>query len=194
MALLVFFMQTLLFSLKLLLQLHGALRPEAWEMICELSKVSELKSGESFVRREGCFAYVAAGILKEYDAQQRPSPSIINFLGAKNCFVTRKQNQAHYLKTCMASVVYYWDYEALESLYQEFRELKPIYDGLCAVYDGQIHLRMRLLELSVLERIAAFKVVFKEVLPYLKKKDMANYLHLHYTHFLRHWNSAGDRP
>lgn len=176
-------------ALKLKLQSLGALRPEAWERICELMQFVELKTGQNFIRKEGSLAYVAEGLLKECVAQQRQTPAVISFIAGNLGLITRKHNEHHHLEACVESIIYYWDFEALESLYREFRELKVIYHGICAEYDALVLLRMRLLEMSVVERIEVFRYEFREVLPYLKKKDIANYLHLHYTHFLRNWNS-----
>ena len=170
--------------LRLKLQSLGALRLEAWERICELMNCVELKAGQNFIRKEGRLAYLTHGLLKEYITQQRLSPAVINFTSSNQSLPTRRHNQSHPLEACVDSVIYYWDFEALENLHQEFRELKVIYDGLCAEYDARVLLRMRLLEMSVVERIAAFKYEFKAVLPFLKKKDIANYLHISYTNLL----------
>ena len=175
-------------QLKLKLQSLGALRPEAWEMICQEMGSVALKPDQSFIRKAGTLSYLAHGVLKEYDAQDRYQPAIINFLGANDALITREQNRTHYLKACTECIIYYWDFEALERLYAQFRELKIIYDSLCAGYDHRIKLRVRLLELPVSGRIEIFKTVFMRLLPYLKKKDMANYLHLNYSHFIKIWN------
>jgi len=175
-------------ELKIKLQSLGALRPEAWAMICSEMHSVTLKPDQSFIRKPGTLAYVALGLLKEYDAQHRPKPAIINFLSANDCLITRKQNQNHYLKACTECLIYYWDLDALERLYAHSKELRAIYDSLCAEYDDKVLWRMHLLELSVQDRINAFKFAFGYAIPYLKKKDTANYLHLNYTHFLRYWN------
>lgn len=182
-------MKEAFFQLKQKLQQYGAITPAAWTAICSQMKLIKITYNTSFIRKEGTLAYMAKGLLKECTVEQRNTPSIIGFISNKQCLLTRRHNQNHYLKACTDSTICYWDLEALESLYKEFKELKAIYDHLCAEYDTLVFLRMRLLEMSVVERITTFKSVFKEVLPYLKKKDIANYLNLHYTHFLRHWNS-----
>ena len=182
-------MEQLLISLKLKLQKLGALRPEAWEMICFHLVTIQLKPNQSFVRSEGSLAFVAEGVLKEYDVADRKQPSIINFITIGQCIHTRSYNRKYYVKACTSSIIYFWNETALLEISKEFNELRPIYHRLCAEYDEGILFRMKLLEMTVPERISAFRGVFKIVMPYLKKKDIANYLNLHYTNFLRHWNS-----
>ncbi|TKC03477.1 cyclic nucleotide-binding domain-containing protein [Pedobacter cryotolerans] len=172
-------------TLQLTLQTYGALQPLAWQKINQLKQEQILKIHQSFIRKEGSIAYLANGALKEYDAQYRKSPSIINFISANQCLVTRKYNQSLYLKACMPCTIYFWDFEDLQSLYQEFKELKKIYDSLCANYDAAIAFRLFVLEnSSTAQRIELFRQNFKALLPFLKKKDIANYLQLNYTHFL----------
>ncbi len=173
---------------KPLLQSLGALRPEAWERIVVLCQQKRLTTSESFIRKQGTLAFIAEGLLKEYDAQNRSHPAILNFIGINQTLITRMHNQNHYLKAAMPSIVYYWDVEDLQQLYEEFKELKSIYDSLIAEYDEGLHFRMHLLELPVQERIAKFSLAFKPMIPYLKKKDVANYLHLSYSFFVNQSN------
>lgn len=176
---------THLAALKIKLQSLGALRPEAWEQIVQLGQQRQVAIGESLVLKLGSLAYMADGLLKEYD---NASPTIINFIGQKDCFVTRKHNQNHPLKACLPTLLYFWENEVLLQLYQEFNELRPIYEELCAEYDARVMLRMRLLEMPVQKRIDQFKLIFKPMLLFLTKKDMANYLQLEYTNFIKKWN------
>ena len=171
-------------QLQLKLQSLGALRPEAWAMIClEMGSVT-LKPNQSFIRKVGTLAFVAQGLLKEYDAQHRSKPALINFLGANDALITRKQNQNHYLKACTECRIYYWDFDTLEMLYKAFRELKIIYDSLCAEYDECFTFRQFLLEQkSAKERTLLFMERYHGQLPYLQKKDISNYLSLNYDHF-----------
>lgn len=174
-------------NLKTKLQSFGALRPEAWERIVQLCQQTNVKTGESLLRKQGTLAYIADGLLKEYDAQNRTQPSIINFNGSNQSLITRKHNQSHYLKATIPTLVYYWDFEDLQKLYQEFKELKAIYDALIAEYDELLLFRMQLLELPVQKRIDTFRLIFKPMLPYLKKKDIANYLHISYAYLVDNW-------
>ena len=172
-------------QLQQLLRTYGALQPLAWQKINELKQQQILKTHQNFIRKEGAIAYLASGLLKECDAQYRNNPAIINFISLNQCVVTRKHNQTHYLKACLPCTIYYWDFEQLHLLYQEFKELKQIYDSLCASYDAAIAFRLFVLEhASAPKRIELFRQNFKNLLPYLKKKDIAKYLQLNYTHFL----------
>lgn len=178
-----------LLALKNKLQSCGALRPEAWERIVQLQQQTSLKTGESFVRKQGTLAYIANGLLKEYDAQYRKNPSIINFIVANQCLVTRKHNQNHYLKAYLTTLVYYWDFEDLQQLYQEFKELKTIYDSVCAAYDEDTAYRLLILEEHYAgNRLKLFIKKYRDILPLLKKKDMANYVQMTYNHFIQAYN------
>lgn len=174
-----------LLPLKLKLQSLGALRPEAWAMILDLLQATKLKANESFIRKEGTLAYITEGLLKEYDSQNRSKPSIINFISINETLLTRKSNQNHYLKAVNPTIILFWDFEHQKLLYREFEELKKTYDHLCAQYDEGTARRSFLLELPVKDRIPYFKNNFKQIIPYLKKKDIANYLHLDYDYFVR---------
>lgn len=178
-------------NLKVKLQSLGALQPEAWERVLQLKKEILLKPNASLIRKEGTLAYVATGLLKEYDAQNRSQPSIINFIGSKQCIYTRKNNQQHYLKACSPSKVWYWDFASLKQLSIEFNELVNVYEILCAEYDYAIDWK-RLVsdEKTISVKIELFLLQYKPILPLLKKKDIANYLNLSYDYFTRHFSKA----
>lgn len=170
-------------ALKQKLQGLGALRPEAWERIVQLSQQCQIAAGGSFIRKEGALAYVASGLLKEYDAQNRVTPSIINFITADQCFHTGKHHQHHYLKTSMPTCIYFWEYDALQSLYYEFRELKSIYEFLCAAYEASILYRQLILEnKSAKRRLLLFIDRYREQMPFISKRDMSRYLMLNYDY------------
>lgn len=171
-------------NLKTKLQSFGALRPEAWEMIMQLRQQTQLKTSESFIRKQGTIAFIAEGLMKEYDAQNRKTPSIINFIGLNQIIITRKHNQNHYLKACVPTLIYYWDLENLQYLYQEFEELKKIYDCLCAEYDeGLAYSRLILEEKSARQRILLLLAKYRPQLNQISKKDLSHYLMLNYDYF-----------
>ncbi len=174
--------------LKPKLQSLGPLRPEAWERIVQLGQQHQIEAGKNLVRHLGTLVYVAEGILKEYDHYERQEPAIIHFIGQDQCLVTRGHQQQRQLQACMPSIVYYWNFDDLTEIYQNFKELKQVYELLCAEYEDGVMFRMRLLEMPVPERIETFKLTFKQLLPYLKKKDMANYLSINYTYLIAIWN------
>ena len=173
-----------LIDFKTKLQSFGALRPEAWEKIVLLCQQATLHAGDSFLRKEGTLAYVAEGILKEYNPQHRKKPAIINFIVPDHCIITRKHNQVHYLKACNPALIYYWDLTALKSLYQEFEELKKVYDNLCAEYDeGLAYGRLILEEKVARKRVALLLARYRPQLNQLSKKDLSHYLMLNYDYF-----------
>lgn len=175
--------------LKTRLQGLGPLRSGAWERILQSMRTAQIRPGESFIRDEGTLAYLSNGLLKEYDVQHRKTPSIINFIRTGQPLATRRHNQINYLKACVHTEIYFWDFKSLLDLYQEFSELKLIYDALCADYDLSISFRQLILEEKTTTRkIELFIHRYKEVLVLLKKKDIANYLHLDYDYFVRNYH------
>ncbi len=183
-------MDTRLNILKTNLQSFGALRPEAWKAIVAAISICTLKPNEYFPHKNNCLGYVAEGILATYDMEGRSIPAIVNFTRHQQSFITRHtNNQGIYLKTCLPTLIFYWNDDELKKLHRQFNELKQIYDALTAEYEQRLFLRMRFLELSVIERISKFKEKFHSILPYLKKKDIANYLHLNYSHLVKIWNT-----
>ncbi|WP_293298541.1 hypothetical protein [Pedobacter sp. UBA4863] len=159
-------MEEELIDLKTKLQSLGALRPEAWDLICKLAHSTEVMQEQRFVRKIGTLGYIAQGILKEYDDLDRSNPAIINFIGNHQCFITRSHQQNRYLLACMPCLVYHWNFDDLQKLYQRFNELRPVYEALCTEYEAGVLLRMRLLEMPVQERISAFRVLFRPTLPF----------------------------
>ena len=176
-------------QLKIALQALGPLRPAAWESIARATQLLQLKENENLIRRADMVAFLVSGLLKEYDARQRKRPSIINFIPEGNFLITRKFNEANFIKACCPSVVYLMEWAQLQSLYQQYNELKQIYDGLSERYDISITYRQMLLEEKVSgARISMFIHSHRLILPMVKKKDIANYLHLAYDHFVRQYS------
>ncbi len=173
-------------GLKLKLASYGAIRPQVWAKIVTLLKETELKIDESFNREIGSIAYVANGLLKEYDAHLRKRPSIVNFISAGNFLITTKFNQSKYLKTVTGSTLVYLNFCDLFSLLSKYNELKPIYDSIVANYEEGISFRYGLLEERIAQkRIQQFINKHRNILSYLKKKDIANYTHIEYDYFIR---------
>jgi hypothetical protein len=173
-------------TLKIKLANYGAIRPQAWTKILSHLKETELKPDESFVRKITAIVYVADGLIKEYDAQQRKKPSIVNFITAGNFIVTTNHNQTKYLKAIGVTKLIYLDFEVLISLFIKYNELKSIYDGAVANYEDGIAFRQLILEENVsASRIKLFISKYRTILPGLKKKDIANYIHIEYDYFIR---------
>ncbi|MCZ4243544.1 hypothetical protein [Pedobacter punctiformis] len=171
-------------TLKLKLQSLGALRSDAWVLISETIQCSVIKTDENFNRQEGQIAWLSNGLFKEYDADERKRPSIVNFIPQGHCILTRKLNKRFYLKACADSCVLHMNFEQLISLYHHFKELKPIYDALCADYDEGMVYRQRILEeKSAQRKIELFLIRYRPHLIEIQKKDICNYLKLNYDYF-----------
>jgi len=173
-------------QLKLKLQQLGPLRPLAWEQLSGCIETASLQENENFIREEGTVAFLSTGLLKEYDARYRKKPSIVNFIRDEDFFLSRKNTQPHYIRACAPSMIYFIQWPSIEKVYQNFRELKAIYDGIASIYDHHIAYRQILLEeRSSKARITIFIHANRHILPLLKKKDIANYLHMEYNSFVR---------
>lgn len=181
-------MENHLNHLKNRLQSLGALRHSAWEDVQSYMRTTDIKTHESFVREEGTLAFVSRGILKEYAARNRKKPAIINFICDGQAILTNGYNRDHYLKACTECKILHWSFENILKLHNSYPELKNIYDQLSIEYETSIAFRSLLFE----QRLATTKIhlfiqQFRRILPHLKKKDMANYLHLDYDHFVRNY-------
>jgi len=176
-------------TLKLHLQKLGPLRPAAWAHIAEKIVSLQLKENESLIREAGTIAFVSDGLLKEYNPYERTKPSIVNFICAHQYIVNRRHNQGHFIRACCPSMVYSLAWPAIADLFHRYPELKQIHDGIGEQYDIALFYRQLVLE----ERLAANRISLfiqknRSILPRLKKKDIANYLHLDYDHFVRHYS------
>ncbi|MBC7616974.1 MAG: hypothetical protein H7202_12985 [Pedobacter sp.] len=173
-------------DLKLNLANYGAIRPQAWIKILAHLKEAELKVDESFYREINSIVYVTSGLIKEYDAQLRKKPSIVNFISAGNFLITNKYNQSKYIKAIGSARLVHINFEAIISLFLEYNELKSIYDGVIGNYENGIAFRQLVLEENAAAtRIQLFIKKYRTILPFLKKKDIANYIHIEYEYFIR---------
>lgn len=171
-------------KLKEQLQQFGPLRPSTWEHLLSHLIELELKAGESFVRQNKQIAYVASGLLKEYDAYGRKRPSIINFIPANTFVFSNASNVSHYLKACVPTTLLYLEAEPLW-LYQ-YKELEHTLAAIVKQYLRGSFTRQYLLEIKPpSERIEQFREHFHQSLKYMMKKEMANYLNIAYHHFTR---------
>ncbi len=180
-------MEISLLPLKIKLQQLGALRPEAWNEISASLQIQQLKTGESFLRISGEICFVLSGLLKEYQVTGYRKPVLINFLTTTQIFYSNNFKIKQYLKAETDTVILSLHTDKLEALHHSFPELKVIYDQLCYEYDEQLAFRQMILEMPNAERIHAARIRFKDVFPYLKKKDIANYLHISYNYLLHMW-------
>ncbi len=180
------FKETSFSALKIKLANYGAIRPQAWSKIQLSLKEIELKADESFTREIGALVYVSNGLLKEYDSQLRKKPSIVNFIGEGNFLYTTKHNQARYLKAIGTTKLIHINLESMIALFTQYNELKFVFDGVTANYESGIAFRQLILEeSSASKRISLFIDNYRSVLPYLKRKEIANYIHVAYDYFIR---------
>lgn len=183
--------ETLHLKLKHQLQQNGAVSPKAWAAICAEMKYKKVKYNEGFVYQSKGIAYVADGLLKEYNSQYRDRPSIVNFFHTDQ-FLFMGERPAHqFFRACVPTHLYYWNWEALHHLWLQFPELIRIYSNLNIQYINQCQLRPFLLEeKSTQVKIQHFYAEYKSIVALLPKKNIANYLNINYNYFVRHYQKV----
>lgn len=174
--------------LKRSLQQHGAVQPQAWTRIVEFLQIEELAPGDSLLRDRFAISFLGVGLLKEYAIVNRKRPRIVHFLSSGNFFYHSRHHAKRYVKAITPAIVYNIEATSLQLLGSEFKELNAIYAAICEIYDDQLANRGVLLEASHSVRIANFKTEFASALPYLKKKDIAQYLSISYNYLIESWN------
>ncbi|MCY1521477.1 hypothetical protein D9M68_562900 [compost metagenome] len=132
--------------------------------------------------------FVANGLLKEYDARKRLKPAIINFITTDSFIVTTTYRQYSYIKAICRSTLISMRFEEAIALYVKYKELLMLYDSIAIHYEEGLSFRYALLEERLIKsRIQAFIHRYKAIIPFLKKKDIANYLHIEYDYFIRQY-------
>lgn len=160
--------------------------PVIWEKLRHAVQITILYSGEYVMYEPGSIVFIAEGLLKEYDARQRRRPVIINFLNAGNFVIAARYHQHRYLKAVLPVTLVTLGFDEAIALYIKHHELLPLYRAVAANYEGGTLFRYALLEERFTEkRIRLFINRYRAILPFLKKKDMASYLHIEYDYFVR---------
>ncbi|WAC39433.1 hypothetical protein [Pedobacter sp. SL55] len=175
-------------KLKLQLQQNGAVSPRAWAAICAEMKFKKVRYNEGFLYQSKGIAYVADGLLKEYNSQYRDRPSIVNFFNTNQFLFMDERPAQQFFRACVPTLIYYWNWEALQQLWLQFPELIRIYRNLNVQYINQCQLRPFLLEEKSAEvKIQRFYTEYRAIVPLLAKKNIANYLAINYNYFVRHY-------
>ena len=178
-------------KLKLQLQQNGAVSPKAWAAICAEMKYKKVKYDEGFLYQSKGIAYVADGLLREYNSQYRDRPSIVNFFHADQFFFMDERPAQQFFRACVPTHLYYWSWETLLQLWLQFPELIRIYRNLNVQYINQCQLRPFLLEEKSTEvKIKHFYDKYKSIVALLPKKNIANYLSINYNYFVRNYQKV----
>ncbi|MNK34407.1 hypothetical protein D3C87_529130 [compost metagenome] len=175
-------------QLKQHLQQNGAVTPAAWLAIVTCMQTKQVKYHEGFLYQVKGIAYVADGLLKEYNSQYRKRPSIVNFFNTNQFFFMDERPAQQFYRACVPTLIYYWSWEALQQLWLQFPELIRIYRNLNVQYIDQCQLRPFLLEeKSTKAKIQHFYTEYRAIVPLIPKKNIANYLGINYNYFVRHY-------
>ncbi|MFN0292531.1 Crp/Fnr family transcriptional regulator [Pedobacter helvus] len=175
-------------KLKHQLQQNGAVTPAAWLAIETCMQTKQVKYHDGFLYQAKGIAYVADGLLKEYNSQYRDRPAIVNFFNTNQFLFMDERPAQQFFRACVPTLIYYWNWEAIQQLWLQFPELIRIYRNLNVQYINQCQLRPFLLEEKSTEvKIQRFYAEYKANVPLLPKKDIANYLAINYNYFVRNY-------
>ncbi|WP_316801451.1 hypothetical protein [Pedobacter frigidisoli] len=178
-----------LIQLKTCLDAIGLNSLVAWQALAAACVTVKLKTGENFICQAGTVAFIIEGIIKEYDSSLRTKPAIVNLLTANEYVVTFVGSNHHFYRASCPSTLVYIDNTRQWQLFDQFNELQSLYFNIEDLHFQSRQRRTQLLEFNTArERIKAFIRKNRSILPFLRKKDIANYLCLEYNLFVRHYS------
>jgi len=166
-------------SLKELLERLGSLRDETWQQLTARATQRHYKAHRSIFLPPNGVIYVEGGVLKQYERTAREAAAINRFLTVGQHIFIPAQPDNSYIKTIIESKLWYWDEEAVHGLLLTYPELYRLYQLLRYRYDALLDIRMRILESKHTQKLDLFHQHFHEIRPYLRIKDVANYIGVH---------------
>jgi len=166
-------------ALEIWLRTFGPLRPEAWEGIVGAVVKRVYGMGKAVALAPGGMIYVGEGLLKQYARAGRTQPDIIRFLQAGEVLLVPYEADNSYVKTLERSVLYYWDEYALRQIMIAYPELLKIYMKLRDRQEMLLDLKIRLMGEELRNKLPLFDRYYPNLRPFLKNKDLANYLQVH---------------
>lgn len=163
-------------ALEMLLRNFSPLRPEAWGAICAAT-TQRVYSGAKAVHLEaGGMVYVEEGLLKQYARAERTQPGIIRFLQAGEVLFVPYEVNSIYIKTIQRSTLYYWNEHTLRQLIACYPEVLKIYMRLRDLQEDAFGFKVLLLEQEVKAKLLLFDQHYPKLRPFIKNKDLANFL------------------
>jgi len=161
----------------------GPLREEAWRQIEAQAVQRDYAADRPIALPSAGVIYVEEGLLKQYQRSKRIKPCINRFIVTGNYIFTPFAPDSIYIKTILACKLWYWEGEAVCTLLLQYPELYALYQQLRDRYDALLDIRMRILESKHTQKLALFQEHFQEIRPYLRAKDVANYIGVHPNYF-----------
>ncbi|GAA4777986.1 hypothetical protein GCM10023231_00540 [Olivibacter ginsenosidimutans] len=165
--------------LKELLLRLGSLREEAWQELTMRVQQRIYKPYKSIILPPTGVIYVQEGLLKQYQRSEREAAAITRFITTNQHIFIPTQPDNLYIKTILESTLWYWEGEAVHSLLLCYPELYALYQQLRDRYDALLDIRMRILESKHIQKLQLFQEHFHKIRPYLRAKDIANYIGVH---------------
>lgn len=161
------------------LQQLGPLTAAAWESILEKASEKPFAANRPIPLPSNGIIYIKEGLLKQYARTGRVHPSINRFLTAGNHLFVPFNTEPIYVKTILNSALWYWTEENIRFLLHQHPELYSIDRKLRDAYEQQLDIRLQILASSGPSKMALFQEHFPGIRPYIKAKDLANYLSIH---------------
>jgi len=169
--------------LKELLERLSSLREEAWKQLTARAMQRHYKAHKSIALPPNGVIYVEAGLLKQYERTAREAAAINRFLTTGQHIFIPAQPDNSYIKTIIESKLWYWEEEVVHGLLIAYPELYRLYQLLRYRYDALLDIRIRILESKHTQKLDLFHQHFHEIRPYLRIKDVANYIGVHPNYF-----------
>lgn len=172
--------------LKIKLNSLSALKPETWKMIDEHLLTINLLPDQIYHREVNSLIFVKEGLIQEYDWQHRNHGALVGFFQSESFICTNSFRKSKLLQASVFSKIIYLSSSFCTKLTDEFPEFQSILNEIQQLYEVNLAYRMLILEKSnASTRIEIFVEKFREILPLLRKKDIANYLAVEYDYFIR---------
>jgi len=145
-----------------------------------------LDPGEQLAEPFSGMVFIASGLLKAYVVHGQHQPVIVRFIPSGRFTVLVPDHLPQVLRAVLPTSLLLVGFQAMLDAYHLQPELLSLYRMAIQQNMSDIQFRYRLLEERFAEqRIRLFLSRHAGILPYLKKKDIANYLHLDYNYFVR---------
>lgn len=171
-------MYPLLDPLKEQLRALGALSTETWQALSEVALERQYGNARAVQLDGGSMLYVAKGLLKQYARAERTQPSIVRFIKDGQVLFVPYDYNPIYVKTIARSVLYYWDEFSLRQTINKHPELLKQYMALRDIQEQALDYKILLLEEEVRNKLTLFNKHQGDLWPYIKNKDLANFLHI----------------
>ncbi|MEH6306176.1 hypothetical protein RYH73_11015 [Olivibacter sp. CPCC 100613] len=156
----------------------GALSNEAWQALTEIVLERRYGNARAVQLDGGSMLYIGEGFIKQYARAERTQPSIVRFITRGQVLFVPYDYHSIYVKTIERSVLYYWDEYTLRQVITAHPQLLKLYMTLRDMQEQALDHKILLLEEEVRHKLILFNKYQGDLWPYVKNKDLANFLHV----------------